>query len=127
MPQSGTDARQVLETDAGTAWESIEPAGIGNELWPFGFEHLPDVCSVSSGWCALAQAMQRVQNDRLALCKSDTRHAAIKIRFANHWPGAIDCSASGFPEPASVSAVALPKSETAKWWPIVTLADIKSE
>src|SRR6202035_5251034 len=22
--------------------ESIEPAGIGNELWPFGFEHLPD-------------------------------------------------------------------------------------
>src|SRR5258705_5762995 len=22
--------------------ESIEPAGIGNELWPLGFEHLPD-------------------------------------------------------------------------------------
>src|ERR1700680_2604192 len=22
--------------------ESVEPAGIGNELWPFGFEHLPN-------------------------------------------------------------------------------------
>src|SRR6476620_11365995 len=22
--------------------ESVEPAGIGNKLWPFGFEHLPD-------------------------------------------------------------------------------------
>jgi hypothetical protein len=71
--------------------------------------------------------MQLVQNDRLALCKSGTRHAAIKIRFANPWRGAIDCSASGFPEPANVAAAALPKSETAKWWPIVTLADIKNE
>src|SRR5579864_4059062 len=22
--------------------ESVEPTGIGNKLWPFGFEHLPD-------------------------------------------------------------------------------------
>src|SRR5476651_2486242 len=32
--------------------ESIEPAGIGNELWPFRLEHLPD-CLLGQFWMAV--------------------------------------------------------------------------